>query len=105
MRNQSLIKSKADAKKKTDDDNYRYWKASVVYGKVVPTEPLTYSEARTWVAMENDLLCINHEAAFAIIKFYPSARWDRRHGLAVEGYLHHYHLSSAHKNHIWYLGE
>ncbi len=82
-----------------------YWTAEIINGVVTPGVPLTYSEAQLWVASENNLLCINHAAAIAIVKFYPTAIWDPAHGSKESGYLNHYHLSSAHKNHIWYYGE
>ena len=81
-----------------------YWAAEVIYGVVTPIVPLTYSQARLWVEMERNLLCTNKSAAIAIVKFYPSAIWDPPHGNIQEGYLPHYHLSSAHNNHIWYYG-
>lgn len=70
----------------------------------MPGIPLSYSEAQVWAASGNDLLCINRSAAIAIVKFYPSAIWDPAHGSKENGYLDHYHLSSAHSNHIWYYG-
>ena len=82
----------------------RYWSASIVDGQIIAISPLTYSEARNWVDSGGSLLCINHAAAIGIVKFYPSARWDRAHKYGC-GYLNHYHLSSAHTNHIWYYGE
>ena len=85
---------------------YNYWTATIQNNVVTPGTPLTYSEAREWVAKENDLLCKDHAAAFAIVKFYPSAIWEPGHYGGIQcGYLNHYHLSSAHKNHIWYYGE
>ena len=88
------------------EPTYNYWKAEIINDVVTPLEPLTYSEARAWVAAENNLLCVDHAAAIAIVKFYPSAVWDSAHGGGIScGYLHHYHLSSAHSNHIWYYGE
>ena len=89
-----------------DSQNYNYWTASIVDGIVTPGEPLTYSQARAWVASENNLLCANHSAAIAVVKFYPSAYWEAAHRGGLQcGYLNHYHLSSAHSNHIWYYGE
>lgn len=79
--------------------------ASIINGIVTPGMALTYSQAREWVAAEKDLLCINHAAAIAIVKFFPTVRWEHAHGNKENGYLNHYHLSSAHKNHIWYYGE
>ena len=81
---------------------YQYWQATIVNKEVVPIKGLEYSQARAWVEKGGDLLCINHAAAIAIVKFYPTAVWDPKHG---EGYLNHYHLSAAHTNHIWYYGE
>ena len=68
---------------------------------------LLHSEARAWVSAEQNVLCRDHTAARAFIKFYPNARWHAAHRGGIEcGYLNHYHLnSSAHKNHIWYYGE
>ena len=103
------VKTKAIAKAKavevSDGTKYSYWTATIVDDYVVPGAPLTYSEARIWIESGNSMLCKNKAAAIAIVKFYPSARWDDRHGCADSGYLNHYHLSSAHGNHIWYLGE
>lgn len=90
---------------KTEEKPPQYWSAELIKGIVTPIAPLTYSEAKDWVAMENDLLCVNQYAALAIVKFYPSAKLDVRHGPSACGYLNHYHLSSAHKSHIWFLGE
>ena len=84
---------------------YNYWSATIVDGVVTPITPLSYSEAREWVEGENNLLCRDHKSAIAIVKFYPSAIWDEAHGSKENGYLDHYHLSSAHNNHIWYYGE
>jgi 3-oxoacyl-[acyl-carrier protein] reductase len=87
-------------------DAAREWGAMGIRSNVVvPGLPLTYSEAQLWVAMGNNLLCINHAAAIGIVKFWPSAIWDSRHGCANSGYLNHYHLSKAHSNHIWYYGD
>lgn len=67
----------------------------------MPEIGLTYSDAMDWVLQEKNLLCIDRAAAIGIVKFFPSAIHDyARH----PGYLNHYHLSSAHKNHIWYYG-
>ena len=82
-----------------------YWTATIVNGIVTPIKPLTYHEARCWAASERDLLCIDHGAALAIVKFCPTAIWDHAHGSKEDGYLNHYHLSNAHKSHIWYYGE
>ena len=87
------------------EKQYNYWSATIQDGVIVPINPLTYSEARIWVEMGNDLLCRNYAAAYAIVKFYPSARWDRRHSCTDFRYLNHFHLSSAHGNHIWYFGD
>ena len=65
---------------------------------------LSYKEARVWVATDGDLLCINRAAAFAIIKFYPSAVYEPAHHPGDPNYLNHYHLIGAHTNHIWFLG-
>ena len=75
-------------------------------GVITPGKGLTYSEAKAWVAAENDLLCRDHSSAIAIVKFYPSSfREDGHRGGPKCGYLNHYHLSSAHSNHIWYYGD
>ena len=37
-------------------------------------------------------------------KFYPSAVYEPAHKKGC-GYLNHYHLSTAHQNHIWFYGE
>ena len=84
------------------EDSPQYWSAELINKQVIPIEPLSYSEARVWVDSGGDLLCKNHGAAYAIVKFYPSVKWDRAHGRYEDGYLDHYHLSSAHTNHIWY---
>ena len=85
---------------------YNYWKADIIDGVVTPGTPLTYSEAKDWASSENDLLCRDHASAIAIVKFYPSAFWESAHKGGIRcGYLNHYHLSAAHKNHIWYYGE
>jgi hypothetical protein len=109
----SITREKDDAESGTkaaseSQKQSNYWAAEVVGGVVTPLVPLTYSEARIWVSSGNNLLCKNHAAAFAIIKFYPSAVWDPAHGGKYgkeNGYLNHYHLSSAHTNHIWYYGD
>ena len=98
------VKEKENEKEKALSSSYNYWTAEIIGGIVTPIIPLTYSEARAWVAAENNLLCRNHAAAIAIVKFYPSAKWDSAHGDKESGYLDHYHLSSAHNNHIWYYG-
>ena len=90
---------------KQSPQQYNYWSAELRRGSVCPITPLTYSEAQIWVATGNDLLCRNHAAAIGIVKYWPSAKWDGRHGDVCDGYLNHYHLSSAHTNHIWYFGE
>ena len=95
------VKSDSKPREKTKTE---YWSASIVDGQIIAISPLTYSEARNWVDSGGSLLCINHAAAIGIVKFYPSARWDRAHKYGC-GYLNHYHLSSAHTNHIWYYGE
>ena len=84
------------------DPSYNYWSAIRTPNAILPSVPLTYSEAKQFVAAGGDIVCRNWTSAIAIIKFYPSARWDplkRR-----EGYLPHYHLNNAHGNHIWYYG-
>ena len=84
------------------DPSYNYWSAIRTPNAILPSVPLTYSEAKQFVAAGGDIVCRNWASAIAIIKFYPSARWDppkRR-----EGYLPHYHLNNAHGNHIWYYG-
>lgn len=78
---------------KTD---YQYWSAALVNKQVVQIEGLTYTQARTLASMGGDIVCADRGAAIAIVKFYPSARWDMAHGSKEEGYLNHYHLSSAH---------
>lgn len=40
--------------------------------------------------------------AFMFSPFFPTAKYDERHHPT---YLNHYHLSSAHNNHIWFYGE
>ena len=79
-----------------------YWTAERIGKDIVPLLPLSYSEAREWVACERNLLCLNHSAAIAIVKFYPSAKHDKAHRAC---YLNHYHLNSEHSNHIWYYGD
>ena len=97
-RDKDIVKeSTKDKPKKTN-----YWEAKIIDKQVVGVRSLTYSEARQCVDSGRDLLCINKSAAIAIVKFYPSQTCDEVHG---EGYLHHYHLSTAHQNHIWYYGE
>ena len=92
--------------RETSEPQYNYWTASIVDGIVTPGVPLTYAEAREWVAAENDLLCRDHASAIAIVKFYKSAIWESAHGGGIDcGYLNHYHLSNAHTNHIWHYGE
>jgi len=83
----------------------QYYAAELVSGQVVPLIPLSYSTAKLHALAGGNILCVNHAAAYALVKNIPSARWDGRHGSAESGYLNHYHLSSAHDNHIWYLGE
>ena len=83
---------------------YRYRTASVIDGWVERGIPLTYSEAFAWAAQEHDLLCIDRAAAISIVKYFPSARYEPAHNKGKKGYLNHYHLSSAHKNHIWFYG-
>ena len=83
---------------------YHYWTASIVNGQVQKGIPLTYSQAFAWAASENDLICENRAAAIAIVKFFPSAEYNPAHHNGENGYLNHYHLSSAHKNHIWFYG-
>ena len=113
-KNSSPIKSKSKAKTKEKaieepetkvHQRYNYWSAEIIKGVVTPLVPLTYSDAMAWASSEKNLLCMDHAAAIAIVKFFPSARWEPAHrgGLAC-GYLNHYHLSTAHKNHIWYYG-
>ena len=84
----------------------QYWAATIAKPSnvVVPVVALSYREARVWVAANGDLLCINRAAAFAIIKFYPSAVYEPAHHQGDPNYLNHYHLSGAHTNHIWFLG-
>ena len=101
----SEVASRVEEKVDNLNGEYRYWAATIQKGIVVPVMPLNYSDAQTWVASGKDLLCIDHAAAIGIVKFWPSARWDGRHGCASSGYLNHYHLSSAHGNHILYFGE
>ena len=112
----TITKSESDTKSDEKDvtivdspektERYNYWSATISNGVVTPVAPLTYSEARQWVAAEGDIVCRDHASAIAIVKFYPSAIWESAHGGGVEcGYLNHYHLSTAHKNHIWYYGE
>ncbi|MBO7196472.1 MAG: hypothetical protein J6V80_03975 [Clostridia bacterium] len=77
---------------------------------VTPLEPLTYDQARAWAAAEQNLLCINRDAALAIVSYYPSAIWHPAHKGGIPcGYLNHFHLNKGHeykhKNHIWYYGE
>ena len=91
-------------KNKDDSQSYNYWTAEIVNGLVVPIKPLTYSEARVWVDCGNNLLCRDRASAIAIVKFYRSARYEPAHQ-CKEGYLNHYHLSTAHQNHIWFYGE
>lgn len=83
----------------------QYYTAEIVNQQVVPLAPLTYQEATIWATSGGNILAVHHKAAFAIVKFFPSARWDGKHGCGKSGYLNHYHLSSAHGNHIWYLGD
>ena len=94
-----------DVPKEPPKPNYQYWSAALVNKQVVQIEGLTYTQARTLASMGGDIVCADRGAAIAIVKFYPSARWDMAHGSKEEGYLNHYHLSSAHTNHIWYYGE
>lgn len=90
------------------DSNNRkaqYWSAIIVHNMVTPVDPLTYSEARDWIDRGGNLLCINRAAAFAIIRFYSPAEYEGAHRGGICGYLNHYHLSSAHQNHIWFYGD
>ena len=91
-------------KEKNGSKSYNYWTAEIINGLVVPIKPLTYSEARVWVECGHNLLCRNHASAIAIVKFYPSAVYEPAHKKNC-GYLNHYHLSTAHQNHIWFYGE
>ena len=91
-------------KNKDDSQSYNYWAAEIVDNQVFPIKPLTYSEARVWVDCGNNLLCRDRASAIAIVKFYRSARYEPAHQ-CKEGYLNHYHLSTAHQNHIWFYGE
>ena len=105
IKNTAKDKEKEKVITDTSKKQYNYWTATITNGRVEPISPLTYTEARLWVASGNDLLCRNHASAIAIVKFFPTAKWDPAHGRGKEGYLNHYHLSSAHTNHIWYYGE
>ena len=87
----------------TKSPNPQYYVAEVIDGHVTPIVPLNYSDAFLWASAGGNLLCASHSAALAIVRFYPSARWDPAHNSGKDGYLPHYHLSSAHTNHIWYL--
>jgi len=91
-------------KTREKNKNTSYWSAEIIDGIVTPIQPMSYSEARLWVAMGNNLLCKDRAAAIAIVKFYPSAEWDPAHRDEAN-YLNHYHLNGAHGNHIWYYGE
>ena len=86
------------------EPKYNYWSAIRTPNAILPDVPLTYSEARQYVEAGGDIVCKNWASAYAIVKFYPSARWDAPHGSILKGYLPHFHLSSAHTNHIWYYG-
>ena len=81
----SKPKVKSDSKPR-EKPKTEYWSASIVDGQIIVISPLTYSEARNWVDSGGSLLCINHAAAIGIVKFYPSARWDRAHKYGC-GYL------------------
>ena len=98
-------KVKAEVAVVPNTNNAQYYTAEIVSGQVVPVMPLTYPSAKLYALAGGNILCVNHAAAYALVKNIPSARWDGRHGCAESGYLNHYHLSSAHDNHIWYLGE
>ena len=110
IRNRLCVQKKAKAKAEalaiteTRTNLPQYYIAEIIEGNVAPLMPLSYRDAQLWVAVGGNLLCVNHAAAIAIVKFYPSAKWDGRHGCPDSGYLNHYHLSSAHGNHIWYWG-
>ena len=71
---------------------------------MTPLVSLTYTQAFALAAKEKNILCRNHASAIAIVKFFPSAVHEKAHKKNM-GYLNHYHLSSAHKSHIWYYGE
>ena len=103
-REKSKVNANVSTVTNTHSSKFNYWTAEIQNKMVVPIIPLSYSEAQAWVASGNNLLCRNHAAAFAIVKFWPSAVWEPRHK-ALDGYLNHYHLSTAHGNHIWYYGE
>ncbi len=96
-------KAVESSKVETQEQKVSYWTATIIAGQVTPIDPLSYSDAQDWVAKGGDLLCINLGAAFAIIKFWPSAIWEPAHHPDDPNYLPHFHLSSAHENHIWYL--
>ena len=83
----------------------QYWSAKIIAKQVVPLKALTYTEARKVIDSGGDIVCINRSAAIAVVKYYPTAIWDKAHGSWEDGYLDHYHLSTAHTNHIWYYME
>ena len=101
----SRTKEKTITKTAPPKSKANYWIPQKIDNLIVPTKELTYSQARAWINSGGDLLCRNHKSAIAIVKFYPSARWEPAHNKGRDGYLNHYHLSSAHTNHIWYYGE
>ena len=107
----SLFQSKEKEEEKEKDipipippeqQNYSYWEPIIVDDIIIKGKPLTYSEARDRVALEQNLLCRDQSAAYAVVKFYPHIICEEKHRI---GYLNHYHINGNHKNHIWFYGE
>ena len=81
-----------------------YWEADRIGGNVVIGNPITYSEARERVAKGQNVMCVNHMAAFGIARQYKSRQLDPPHG--GSGYYYHYHINGNEHNgiHIWFYG-
>ena len=94
-----------------NDKNSRYWMARRNNGDVEIGPSLTYEQAREMVfkmAAYNDpkmgIMCINRDAALAIVRFYPNYEGPENHNPSDIRYYWHYHINRNNHFHIWYYG-
>ena len=94
------------AKKTPPDGQYQYWEAYRIDGNVYVGRGLSLWNALIRVEMELDVMCINRDAAFLLIRINgyihhvgPEIDKGREND---ENYYYHYHALRDSSAHIWY---
>ncbi len=117
--NRSVSQIKTQAKTKSEEkpitevenpakknEEYNYWAADLVFGKVVVSTPLTAAVASERVAMGENIMCRNKSAAIYILlrNHYVNSVGPEKED--KDGYYWHYYPTRNHTGynsiHIWF---